>query len=81
MDTLVAAVRNLFGFVTGVKPQFRAHGGSVAENLALQNIQVSNNDMESLFGPVTYTYVLYPEGEASYGSGLHVCPVIAVGAG
>jgi NAD+ synthase (glutamine-hydrolysing) len=40
MDTVVTAVRNLFGFVTGVKPQFRAHGGSAAENLALQNIQV-----------------------------------------
>ena len=40
MDTLVTAVRNLFSFVTGVKPQFRAHGGSAAENLALQNIQV-----------------------------------------
>ncbi|EIM86628.1 glutamine-dependent NAD synthetase with GAT domain-containing protein [Stereum hirsutum FP-91666 SS1] len=39
MDTVVTAVRNLFGFVTGVKPQFRAHGGSHAENLALQNIQ------------------------------------------
>ncbi|KAK0188721.1 hypothetical protein F5146DRAFT_959270 [Armillaria mellea] len=39
MDSLVTAVRNLFGFVTGVKPQFRAHGGSAAENLALQNIQ------------------------------------------
>ena len=40
MDTVVTALRNLFGFVTGVKPQFRAHGGSTAENLALQNIQV-----------------------------------------
>ncbi|KAH9933494.1 glutamine-dependent NAD synthetase with GAT domain-containing protein [Fomitopsis serialis] len=39
MDTLVTAVRSLFSFVTGVKPQFRAHGGSPAENLALQNIQ------------------------------------------
>ncbi|TRM65351.1 hypothetical protein BD626DRAFT_217279 [Schizophyllum amplum] len=39
MDTLVTAVRTLFGFVTGHKPQFRAHGGSDAENLALQNIQ------------------------------------------
>ncbi|KAJ3810791.1 hypothetical protein F5876DRAFT_41074 [Lentinula aff. lateritia] len=39
MDTVVTAVRNLFGFVTGVKPEFRAHGGSNAENLALQNIQ------------------------------------------
>jgi hypothetical protein len=40
MDTVVTAVRALFGLVTGVQPQFRAHGGSAAENLALQNIQV-----------------------------------------
>ncbi|KAG1780851.1 hypothetical protein EV702DRAFT_682831 [Suillus placidus] len=39
MDTLVTSVRNLFAFVTGMRPQFRAHGGSGAENLALQNIQ------------------------------------------
>ncbi|KAI0083838.1 glutamine-dependent NAD(+) synthetase with GAT domain-containing protein [Irpex rosettiformis] len=39
MDTLVTAVRNLFAFVTGVKPQYRVHGGTNAENLALQNIQ------------------------------------------
>ncbi|KAI0035304.1 glutamine-dependent NAD synthetase with GAT domain-containing protein [Vararia minispora EC-137] len=39
MDSLVMAVRNLFAVVTGFKPQFRAHGGSPAENLALQNIQ------------------------------------------
>jgi NAD+ synthase (glutamine-hydrolysing) len=40
MDTIVTAVRDLFSFVTGVRPQFRVHGGSQAENLALQNIQV-----------------------------------------
>ncbi|KAG2110672.1 uncharacterized protein F5147DRAFT_689597 [Suillus discolor] len=39
MDTLVTSVRDLFAFVTGMRPQFRAHGGSGAENLALQNIQ------------------------------------------
>ncbi|KAL7414937.1 hypothetical protein BDY24DRAFT_385103 [Mrakia frigida] len=39
MDTVVTSVRNLFGMVTGVKPQFRVHGGTQAENLALQNIQ------------------------------------------
>lgn len=39
MDSVVTAVRNLFSLVTGAKPQFRAHGGSNAENLALQNIQ------------------------------------------
>lgn len=41
MDTIVTAVRDLFSFVTGVKPRFRVHGGTAAENLALQNIQVS----------------------------------------
>lgn len=40
MDTIVTAVRELFAYVAGVKPRFRAHGGSQAENLALQNIQV-----------------------------------------
>lgn len=40
MDTLVTAVRNLFVYVTGVTPRYRVHGGSDAENLALQNIQV-----------------------------------------
>ncbi|KAH8116491.1 glutamine-dependent NAD synthetase with GAT domain-containing protein [Phellopilus nigrolimitatus] len=39
MDTVVNAVRTLFGFVTGIKPKFKVHGGSLAENLALQNIQ------------------------------------------
>ncbi|KAG9045932.1 glutamine-dependent NAD(+) synthetase [Tulasnella sp. UAMH 9824] len=39
MDAIVLAVRNLFAVVTGVKPKFRVHGGSEAENLALQNIQ------------------------------------------
>lgn len=40
MDTVVAAIHNLFSFVTGARPRFRSHGGSPAENLALQNIQV-----------------------------------------
>ena len=40
MDTVVTSVRNLFAMVTGVKPRFRVHGGTSAENLALQNIQV-----------------------------------------
>ncbi|KAJ6621395.1 hypothetical protein B0H10DRAFT_2018358 [Mycena sp. CBHHK59/15] len=39
MDSIVTAVRHLFALVTGVRPQFRAHGGTAAENLALQNIQ------------------------------------------
>lgn len=40
MDTIVTSVRDLFVFVTGARPRFRAHGGTAAENLALQNIQV-----------------------------------------
>jgi NAD+ synthase (glutamine-hydrolysing) len=39
MDSIVTAVRSLFTFVTGTRPQFRSQGGSGAENLALQNIQ------------------------------------------
>ena len=40
MDTVVSAVTSLFSFVTGKRPKFKVHGGSNAENLALQNIQV-----------------------------------------
>lgn len=40
MDTVVTALRNLFGIVTGARPRFRSQGGTNAENLALQNIQV-----------------------------------------
>jgi NAD+ synthase (glutamine-hydrolysing) len=39
MDTAVSAVKGIFTFVTGRTPQFKTHGGSNAENLALQNIQ------------------------------------------
>ncbi|KAG1787394.1 hypothetical protein EV424DRAFT_1566110, partial [Suillus variegatus] len=38
-DTLVTSVRDLFAFITGMRPRFRAHGGSGAENLVLQNVQ------------------------------------------
>ena len=40
MDTAVTAVKGIFSFVTGRTPTFKVHGGSSAENLALQNIQV-----------------------------------------
>ena len=39
MDTAVTAVKGIFSLVTGRMPQFKVHGGSNAENLALQNIQ------------------------------------------
>ena len=39
IDTVVSALRNLFTAVTKFQPKFKVHGGSLAENLALQNIQ------------------------------------------
>lgn len=39
MDTIVSAVVSLFTMVTKKTPQFKVHGGSATENLALQNIQ------------------------------------------
>jgi len=41
MDSVVTSIRQLFIFVTGRHPRFRSQGGSDAENLALQNIQVN----------------------------------------
>ncbi|PYI22904.1 glutamine-dependent NAD(+) synthetase [Aspergillus violaceofuscus CBS 115571] len=38
-DTVVTAVTNLFTVVTNFQPKFKVHGGSFAENQALQNIQ------------------------------------------
>lgn len=40
MDTAVTAVKGIFSLITGHMPRFKVHGGSNAENLALQNIQV-----------------------------------------
>ncbi|KAJ2743790.1 glutamine-dependent NAD(+) synthetase [Coemansia sp. BCRC 34301] len=39
MDTVVSAIVGLFALVTGHTPRYAVHGGSLAENLALQNIQ------------------------------------------
>ena len=39
IDSVVSATTSLFVAVTGKTPHFRVHGGSNAENLALQNIQ------------------------------------------
>ncbi|KDE06383.1 hypothetical protein MVLG_03290 [Microbotryum lychnidis-dioicae p1A1 Lamole] len=39
MDTVITSIRSLFLLVTNKKPEFRAHGGTNGENLALQNIQ------------------------------------------
>ncbi|KAL0077567.1 hypothetical protein J3Q64DRAFT_1768272 [Phycomyces blakesleeanus] len=39
MDSVVVSIHSLFSFVTGKTPRYRVHGGTPAENLALQNIQ------------------------------------------
>ncbi|RHZ54692.1 glutamine-dependent NAD(+) synthetase [Aspergillus thermomutatus] len=38
-DTVVTAISNLFTVVTNFQPRFKVHGGSGAENAALQNVQ------------------------------------------
>eukprot|EP00192_Tetraselmis_astigmatica_P007759 CAMPEP_0117672142 /NCGR_PEP_ID=MMETSP0804-20121206/13736_1 /TAXON_ID=1074897 /ORGANISM="Tetraselmis astigmatica, Strain CCMP880" /LENGTH=695 /DNA_ID=CAMNT_0005480703 /DNA_START=32 /DNA_END=2119 /DNA_ORIENTATION=- len=39
IDSVVSALMSLFAAITGKTPHFRVNGGSVPENLALQNIQ------------------------------------------
>ncbi|TIA90965.1 hypothetical protein E3P99_01305 [Wallemia hederae] len=39
IDAVIAAIRDLFAMATGLRPKFKVHGGSYAENIALQNIQ------------------------------------------
>jgi NAD+ synthase (glutamine-hydrolysing) len=39
MDIVIRAIVDLFSFVTNRRPRFKVHGGTAAENLALQNIQ------------------------------------------
>ena len=39
IDLVVSAMTQLFAVITGKTPRFRVHGGTPAENLALQNIQ------------------------------------------
>ena len=43
IDMAVTAFLSIFTSVTGAIPKFTANGGSVRENVALQNVQVSPN--------------------------------------
>lgn len=38
-DTVVTSIMNLFTVLTNFQPRFKMHGGSPAENAALQNVQ------------------------------------------
>jgi NAD+ synthase (glutamine-hydrolysing) len=51
MTTVVNAVRDLFVLVTNARPRFRIHGGTNAENLALQNIQArfQRSELKSMY--------------------------------
>lgn len=42
IDSIVEAMTALFETITGKRPRYRVDGGSTAENLALQNIQVGS---------------------------------------
>lgn len=78
MDTIVSAVTSLFGLITGVKPKFRVHGGSNAENLALQNIQVGFSFLFlRFFGFAKFIFYITDAlilGSTKNGTCLHVCP-------
>lgn len=41
IDVAVAAVLGIFSAALKLVPKFKAHGGGLRENLALQNVQVS----------------------------------------
>jgi len=72
MDTAVTAVKGIFSMFTGKSPQFKVYGGSVAENLALQNIQVRG--VPSISGRE-----LTQLGETAHGSRVYVCTVASLG--
>ena len=74
MDSVVTAVRTLFGYVTGVTPKFKVHGGSEAENLALQNIQVRTHKFVT---STNYLVKLVLTGSYPNGPLLSICSVDA----
>lgn len=75
MDSVVTAVRQLFALVTGARPQFRQQGGSNAENLALQNIQVTYLKLDI---SVSYTSITQT-GKASHGAVVSICTASTMG--
>ena len=41
IDSIVKAILSIFSLFSDKTPQFKVHGGSPVENMALQNIQVN----------------------------------------
>ena len=41
IDGIVKAILSIFSLFSDKTPQFKVHGGSPVENMALQNIQVN----------------------------------------
>ena len=75
MDTAVSAVKGIFSLVTGKTPQFRVHGGSNAENLALQNIQVSR----VFLSPKRFAKLIMVVGSSEDGRWVSICSALTVG--
>jgi len=69
MDSLVASVQSLFSLVTNKTPRFKVHGGSQAENLALQNIQVTENEESRTdLGTIEDGHCIFVRATSSLGS-------------
>ena len=79
MDSVVTAVRQLFVLVTGARPQFRQQGGSNAENLALQNIQVTCTLGKLMIYQFLIPLSITQSGKASHGAVVSICTASTMG--
>lgn len=59
IDIAVAALISVFTAALSLVPRFKVNGGSIRENLALQNVQVRENIFYVLCTQFIYTYVFY----------------------
>jgi hypothetical protein len=70
IDGIVQSFLSVFQTVTGKKPLFRAFGGSTAENIALQNVQVLLNLIIFRDTCISFCGFFIAPGTKSYGFGL-----------
>ena len=60
IDEVFNAQRKVFFGATGFEPNFKVHGGSAAENLALQNVQARSRMVTAYeFGQLLPTVVSF----------------------
>ena len=74
MDSMVSGILKVFTLTTGFLPRFRSNGGTAAENLALQNIQVSLCAFILLVAGLTST-----SGSVSNALVISLCPAVTFG--